>query len=273
MSWHIDEPTLARYVAGEASAAVAASAEAHLTTCTDCRARLAPQVNRRRLDAVWREVDDRVQLTGRPWLERMLARGGVGAGPARLLAATPSLKASWLGSLAGAVVFAVVFAGASPAGLLGYLTLAPMLPVAGVAAAYGRFADPAYELAVAAPYSMLRLLLIRSVAVVGSTVVLTSLGSLALLDRGWTAVAWLLPAFALSATTLALSARVTPVWAAAGVLTTWVALVLLVRRADDADLAAFGAAGQLVALAVLVVAAAAVVRQRPAFAYDSRRSA
>ena len=273
MSWHIDEPTLAAYAEGRASATAAASAEAHLTSCADCRAQLAPAVDPGRLAAVWDEVDDRLEVASLPWFDRILVRLGVGQDTARLLAATPSLTTSWLGSLAVAVVFAVVAADRSANGLLLYLTLAPMLPVAGVAAAYGRLADPAHELAVAAPYSLLRLLLLRSVAVVGSTVVIIALGSFALLDQGWTAVAWLLPALALSTTTLALSARVTPVWAAAGVLSTWVVLVLVVRRAGDDDLAAFGAAGQLVALVAVALAAVAVVRERPTFAFDSRRSA
>ena len=91
-----------------------------------------------------------------------------------------------------------------------FLTLAPLLPVAGVALSYGPAADPAYELTLAAPYSVLRLVLLRSVAVVTCTVALTAIGALALADNGWQAVAWLLPALALSAATLALSVRTTP---------------------------------------------------------------
>jgi hypothetical protein len=234
---------------------------------------VTPRVDTSRLDAIWLTVDDRVQTASLPWFERTLVRLGVGEDSARLLAATPSLRTSWLVALVGAVVFSAAAADASASGLLVYLTIAPMLPVAGVAAAYGRLADPAYELAVAAPYSMLRLLLLRSVAVVGSTVVLTSVGSLALLGHGWTAVAWLLPALALTLTTLALSARLAPVWAAAGVLTGWVALVLAARQGSDTDLSAFGALGQVIALAVVALAAAALVHERPTFAYDSRRSA
>lgn len=273
MSWHIDDRTLATYAAGGTTAATAASAEAHLTTCADCRARLAPRVDAGRLDAIWREVDDQVSAATLPWFERSLVRLGVGEDSARLLASTPSLRLSWLGSMVVAVLFAVSFAGGSRHGMLLYLTLAPMLPVAGVAAAYGRAADPAYELAVAAPYSMLRLLLLRSVAVVGSTVLVVGAGSLALLGQGWAAAAWLLPSLALSATTLALSARVTPVWAAAGVLTSWVAVVLVVLRRTHDDLAAFGAVGQLAALVVAALALAALAQQRSTFAFSSRRSA
>ena len=272
-TWHLDDATLSRYASGETSAAVAASAEAHLTSCADCRARLAPAVDTSRLDAIWDEVEHRVEVGELPWFERLLVRVGVREDTARLLAATPSLSSAWLGSLLVAVLFAVGAAHASPRGLFLFLTLAPMLPVAGVAAAYGRVADPAHELAVASPYSLLRLLLVRSVAVVGTTVVLTGVGGLLLADAGWTAAAWLLPALALSVTTLALSARFTPAWAAAGVLTSWLAAVLLAWESTGDRLGAFGDTGQLAALALTAVAALALVRQRTTFAYDSRRSA
>ena len=52
MSWHIDDTTLTRYVAGGTTAATAASAEAHLTACADCRDRLTSRVDTGRLDAV-----------------------------------------------------------------------------------------------------------------------------------------------------------------------------------------------------------------------------
>ena len=52
MSWHIDSETLERYASGGTTGAVAASAEAHLTGCPDCRARLVPAVDAGRLDAI-----------------------------------------------------------------------------------------------------------------------------------------------------------------------------------------------------------------------------
>lgn len=273
MSWHVDEMTLGRYASGAATPAAAASVEAHLTACTVCRGRLAPSVDTTRLEAVWGEVENRVAAASLPWFERVLVRLGCREDTARLLAATPSLTTSWLASLVVAVTFAVIAADTSPHGLLLFLTLAPMLPVAGVALAYGREADPAYELAVAAPYSLLRLLLVRSVAVVGSTIAVTSLGGFVLAGAGWTAAAWLLPALALSATTLALSARVAPVWAAAGVLTTWLVVVLLAWRVTDDRLALFGDLGQAASLTLTTLAVLALYRQRTTFAYDTRRSA
>jgi hypothetical protein len=272
MSWHIDEATLTHYILGATSSAVAASAEAHFTACADCRARLSPAVDTARLDAIWGEVADRVDLNSLPWFERLLCRVGVREDTARLLAATPSLRSSWLAALLIAVLFAVFAADSSPRGLFVFLTLAPMLPVAGVAASYGRDADPAYELAVASPYSLLRLMLIRSLAVVGVTMTLTGIGGLLLADSGWTAAAWLLPALALSVTTLALSTRVTPVWAGASVLMSWLAFVVLTTQVTDDRLAVFGAAGQLAALALATIASLALVRQRGTFTYDTRRS-
>lgn len=273
MSWHIDEATLARYAAGETTATAAASAEAHLTGCAECRALLVPAVDPDRLAAVFAEVEQRVDLLSLPRFERMLVRFGVAEDTARLLAATPSLTASWLTAVAAAVVFAVAAADSSPRGLVVFLTLAPMLPVAGVAAAYGREADPAYELAVAAPYSLLRLLLVRSLAVVGTTLAVTAGGGLLLADAGWRSAAWLLPALALSAVTLALSARVAPVWAGAAVLTGWLGIVLTSWQVTGDRLTAFGGAGQVVALAVTLLALTVLVVHRSDFAYDTRRSA
>lgn len=273
MSWHMDEQSLARYAAGQAGAVSAASTEAHLTSCELCRTRLAPAVPGERLAGIWDEVAERVDAGNLPWFERVLVRVGVREDTARLLAATPSLGTAWLTAVAAAVVFAVAASDTSPRGLFLYLTLAPMLPVAGVAAAYGRHADPAYELAVASPYSMLRLLLVRSVAVVGSTLVLTAAGGVLLAGAGWQAAGWLLPALALSVLTLVLSARVAPVWAATGLLGAWVTTVFAAWRGTDSPVAAFGPAGQAVAAAVVVTGVLVLYGQRTLFAFDTRRSA
>ena len=272
-AWHLEDDVLSRYATGRVSAAVAASAEAHLTTCATCRARLAPATPVARLDAIWDEVDQRVDTLSLPLFERALVRLGMGEDTARLLAATPSLTASWLAAVAASALFAAIAADVSSRGLFAFLTLAPMLPVAGVAAAYGRDADPAYEIAVASPYSMLRLLLLRSVTVVAATIVLTGLAGLLLADHGWAAAGWLLPAAALTAATLLLSTRLTPVWAAAGVLGTWVVGVGIAWQSTGSRLAAFGEVGQVVAVTVTVVCLLLLVLQRHTFAFDSRRTA
>jgi len=272
-TWHVDEEVLAGYAAGRVTSAVAASTEAHLTSCAECRAELAPAVPAGRLEGIWSEVDQRVERLSLPWLERILVRCGVGEDTARLLAATPSLSAPWLGSVAAAAVVAAFVADTSHRALFAFLTVAPMLPVAGVAAAYGRDADPAHEIAVASPYSMLRLMLLRALTVVMATIALTLLAGLVLLDEGATAAAWLLPAAALTTATLLLSSRLTPVWAAASVMVTWVAGVTVAWQATGTRLAAFGEVGQSVALAVTFVCLALLVARRHVFAFDTRSSA
>ena len=75
-----------------------------------------------------------------------------------------------------------------------FLLVAPLLPLAGVAAAYGPLVDPAYELALAAPLGSLRLLLLRAVAVVAvDDAARRWPRALALPGLDWTAAAWLLP--------------------------------------------------------------------------------
>ena len=126
-----------------------------------------------RLDAIWAEVDRQVDLSSRPLAERLLTRAGVREDTARLLAVTPSLRGAWLTSILLAALLAALAANVTDGtgrGMAIFLTLAPLLPVAGVALSYGPAADPAYELTLAAPYSVLRLVLLRSVAVVTCTV-------------------------------------------------------------------------------------------------------
>ena len=53
-------------------------------------------------------------------------------------------------------------------GVAVFLALAPLLPMVGVALAYGPTADPAYEIAAATPYSGVRLLALRTAFVVAT---------------------------------------------------------------------------------------------------------
>ena len=108
-------------------------------------------------------------------LERGIVRLGVPDHVARLLASTPSLRLSWLAAAAVAIGFSAWAANAGADGRLVFLAVAPVLPVAGVAAAYGRWADPSHELATTAPFSGLRLLLLRTLAVLVVTTVVTAM--------------------------------------------------------------------------------------------------
>ena len=265
-TWHLDRETAQRYAIGAAGPVVSASVEAHLTACSDCRALLVPLVDGSRLRAVWADVEERVDTPVPGVVERLLCVIGVGADTARLLAATPSLRGSWLLAIAAALAFAVLASQSGPRGILILLMLAPMLPVAGVAVAYGRGVDPIYEIGAAAPYSGFRLVLLRTAAVVATTALLSGTAGWLLPGSGWTGAAWLLPAFALTALTLALSVRVALIRAGAVVGVVWVVAVVLAQAEAGGRLAlaaghyaAFGAAGQLVCLAIAGMSIAVLV--------------
>jgi len=266
-SWHLDQDLVRRYAEGETNGVLAASVEAHLVACGDCRQLLAPAVDAGRLDAVWTEIADTVD-TPRPGpLERLLQLSGVRPDTARLLAVTPSLGLPWLGAVATVLAFAALAAGSGPHGQLLFLTVAPLAPVAGVALAFGRAGDPTYEIGVATPYPGFRLLMVRTAAVLATTIGIAVTAALILAGPTWFAVGWLLPAFALTTTTLALAERVEPVYAAAAVGVIWVAAAATTWWAHFGQLSLFGPAAQLTFLVLALLASFAVFQHRDRIAY------
>ena len=149
-----------------------------------------------------------------------------------------------------------------------FLAIAPLIPVAGVAAAFGPGIDPTYEIGVAAPLRSFGLLLVRSAAVLAASLVLIALAALALPRLDWTAAAWLLPAFALTSVTLAVSTMVEPVRSAVGVAAAWILGVTMAARLAGDGVAAFHATGQ--GLCVVVVALAGLILARRSEALDRR---
>jgi hypothetical protein len=264
--WHVDESSLVRYARGDAAVSLAASVEAHLVACADCRLRLAPAVDLPRLAAVWDGVVDRVDTPPAGVVERLLRRARISEDTARLLAATPSLRASFLLAMAAVLGFATLASGQHRSGTVLFLVVAPMLPVAGVAAAFQRGLDPAHEISVAAPYSGFRLLLLRALAVVGVTCVAAGGAGALLADRALTAAAWLLPALALTTLTLALSRWVEAVPAAAVVGVAWLAVLAAVGSIADGASVAFGPAGQVICALVAVAAALVLLAHRDRYA-------
>jgi hypothetical protein len=263
--WHLDDDLLDAYADGRPlTAALAASVETHVERCPACQARLVPAVDTPRLDAVWADVVDAVDAPRIGLVERLLVRLGVAADTARLLAVTPSLQLSWLTGTAIVLALALTVAYSGRTGVALFLALAPVLPVAGVAVAFGTRTDPLHEVAVAAPYSSYRLLLVRSAAVVATTLVLAVPAAALLPSAPWVAAAWLLPALALTSTCLALAARVDPVVSSVALTTVWLTLALsgLAPRRDPLVVATL--APQLACLVVLVLACAALVHQRGA---------
>jgi hypothetical protein len=263
--WHLDENLLETYADGRPMApALTASVETHLEHCPACRSRLAPTVDPARLDAVWAQVVDAVDAPRAGLVERLLSRLGVPAGTARLLAVTPSLQMSWITGTAIVLALALAVAHSGDVGVAVFLALAPVLPVAGVAMAFSARTDPLHEVAVAAPYSSYRLLLVRSAAVVVTTLVLAVPAAALLPSAPWVAAAWLLPALALTSTCLALATRIDPFVSSVGLATAWLAVALsgLAPRRDPLVVATL--APQLVCLVLLVLACAALAHQRRA---------
>ena len=261
-AWHVDDDVLTDYADGFPLApALQASVEKHLESCAGCRARLAPAVDTARLDAVWAEVVATVDAPRPGPVERLLLRLGVREDTARLLAATPSMRASWLSSVVVVLALAVISAHSVEDGVVLFLALAPVLPVAGVAAAFSPLTDPVHETTAAAPYSRVKLLVVRSTAVVAVTLVLGAALAGALPGAPWLAVAWLLPALALSASTLALSTWFEPLRTAAVLVVAWFAVALPGLLPGRDPLLAVRAGVQVTCL-VLLAAALVVVAVR-----------
>ena len=257
MSTHIEARMLDAYATGDVDAAHAFSIEAHVVECAVCQAAISSAVDPLRLDRVWIDVEDRLDTPRSGPVERVLTRIGVPGHLARLLAATPSLTLSWLAAVSVVLGVAVLFAQEGERGLLVFLCVAAVLPVAGVAMAFGRGLDPTYELAVAAPLSSVRLLLLRAAAVLLVTILLAGAAALCLPGFGWTAAAWLLPSLGLTIVSLAMATYVAPLAAFGAVSGAWIAGVALNAFVSQDRLAAFG--GEVQVAFVLLACCAAVV--------------
>jgi hypothetical protein len=100
------------------------------------------------------------------------------------------------------------------------LLLAPIAPLAGVAAAWARGIDPAHELVAASPRAGLYLVLRRTVAVLVVVIPLLTVAT-------WTSPArWLLPCLAFTVGTLALGGFIGVRRAAIALVCAWAALVV-----------------------------------------------
>jgi anti-sigma factor RsiW len=270
-TWHADGELLDRYASGAIDEAQAYSIEAHLLTCGACRSELAGRVHADTLDRAWAGVVDTLDAPRPGVVERGLLFIGVRDHAARLLAATPSLSLSWFAAEAIALGFGVIAANAAATngrgdlGLLLFLVVAALLPVGGVAAAYGPGVDPTYEVAQSSPMRSYRLLLIRSTAVLGSSIALAAAAALALPALDWHSAAWLLPSLGLTMATLALSTWVRPLVASGIVALAWV-FVSILAASDGADrLVVFRGGGQIAFLVLVAVSAFALAHRREAF--------
>lgn len=281
---------VADYARGALAEVAAWSVEGHLPGCAACQRVLTRELDHARLDRNRSVLLTRLALPAAGPAERAVTWCGVPAYVWRLLSVTPSLRRSWLAGVA--LVLAAAFgaawlaaltgsaypagAGAAggpggplagswpalPAGLLPFLILAPLLPLAGVAAAFHSRLDPSADLATAAPLSGIQLFCIRAVAVIAAALVPTMLVALALPGSQWLPLLVVLPALAVSAAALAASTLTEPLTAAIGAGAGWTAVAfgLTLRIGSPAD--AYGGPAQAAWLAVLIGAGCLLAARR-----------
>jgi hypothetical protein len=265
--WHVPDEEIRRYADRESTPPWLWSTEAHLAACPDCRDRLAAAADPGLVPAGWARLDAELDAPKPGPLEAVLVRLGVPEHTARLLAATPVLRLSWLAAVAVTLAFiatAAHLAQAMAVPIL-FLAVAPLLPLVGVAISFGPGVDPTYELTLVAPLHTFRLLLLRCAAVLTATTALSAGASLALPEYGPVVLGWLLPALALTLLSLALTPRLGPVTAAVAVGVGWAVLLASTVRFDTGESMLFAPAGQVTLAVAAAVAAAAVVKVRPDF--------
>ncbi|KXK63920.1 hypothetical protein AWW66_00235 [Micromonospora rosaria] len=221
MSTHPSPSHLHRYAAADPGLDEASvwAIEAHLEDCADCRARLAGSTT-----ADTQALIDRVAAS----LDREIAATPVPAARSRSWSV---LRHRWLvGTLSPwlAMTAAVLACAAALSSLRAglpslVLLIAPLAPLPGVAVAWHRRADPAWELIAATPAAGLTMLLRRTAAVLACVI-----PALALVGAG-TGVSLaltLLPCLAFTAATLLLGTLVGVRRAATGLIATWALVVV-----------------------------------------------
>lgn len=251
---HVLPEDLRAWVTGEADGLVSASVEQHVVHCPACQAAVAHELGSPTappayavgppaeagapsvhslpdLALVWTAVRDEIELPRPSALERLLARLGLPPGDAMLVASAPALRGSWICAVALAVAFAVGGAMAAHTGNVTlFLTVAPIVPVLAVATAFGPEGGPALEQESAAPYPLVRLVLLRTGAVLLAALPVVLVGQLVLPELA--AWVWLLPALGFTAAVLGLSTWFGPWRPATAITAFWVVGTAAASRLD-----------------------------------------
>lgn len=269
--WHAPSDLLDRFAADPSAVegVRAASLEAHLLACDQCREAVSSRTSTDFLEQSWSAVAAQIDEPHLSVVERVLCRLGVSEGTARLLGATPGL------SLAGLLAVVAIAAGAvvssrstDTAGA--FLVVAPLLPLLAVAGTFSSVADPAGEAGIVTPLHGLGLALRRSVVVLAVVFFALGVADLAVGELGVPVLAWVLPSWALAACAMALTTWFRAESAAVGLGLAWTLLVLVTRWAEGhtaayAEAVVFAPAGQVAALVVLAGATWVVVVRRAHF--------
>lgn len=277
-AWHARPEDLAAYGAGQVGEVQSASLETHLVRCGVCRETMSGLTPAADSDRRWERLVDVVDRPTPTLAERWgLGRWARGT-TARVTWAAPTMRTAWVACVV--VVALLPLLAAEISGLhtsITLLAMAPLAPVAAVALAYGTTADPAGELAAAAPRAGLRLVAQRALAV---TVAAIPLGVGAGLLAGvpvLVALAWVLPGLALAALVLAVgTTRWDPTPVAVAAAGAWALAVGLpapvwgvAARTVAATVAGPGVQG--LSLAAAVTALLVTVARRDAIAYRRTR--
>jgi putative zinc finger protein len=265
MTWHVDAELYQAYERGDLDPSRVMAVDAHLQVCPICRG--AVPIDMVWLDRSWTMVVDMIHAPQPSPAERVMRFLRIPEHRLRLLAATPALRWSWLAATAAVLAFGVAAAYTGQAGarqtLLLFLIFAPLLPVLAVATAYGPPVDSMHEVTAATPMAGPSLVLWRATAVVGVSMAMSSLAAVLLPGPGWWAVAWLLPAFLLCVSTLALATALALPLAAGGLGGAWLfAIGLVTLSGRTIQPVFFGPAAQAGYLVAATVAAVVLTMRR-----------
>ena len=233
--WHLGDDTLRRYVERTDSLAEGASVEQHLLSCEQCRGRVNAAAGVIDLAAVWDRTRDTVEVPRPSVFERLLRGAGLPAHEARLVAVASAFRGVWLTGVTAVLAFAALAAAVGHTrGLWLFLAVAPLAPCLVVASSYDPWLDPALEPELVTPYPALRLIMLRTIAVLA--LALPSVVLLGLVIPGEAPFAWLLPAVGFVAVVLAASTWFSPLRSAMAVSSVWLAVVwLLAARAGSPE--------------------------------------
>ncbi|MDP9794002.1 FtsH-binding integral membrane protein [Catenuloplanes nepalensis] len=215
---HVPSAALAAYATGDPGLddVAAWGVEAHLDTCARCRARLA--------DHAAPPVRDLLGTARTALLHE--ARTGPQPAPARSRWRrwTGWSPLGWAVTALTAVLAAFLLDRAYPQFPSVVLLLAPLAPISGLAVAWSRRTDPAWETLAGMPRAGLELVLRRTLVVLAATLPALTVAGLLL---GESPALWLLPAITGTSATLWLGGRIGVTRAAAALATAWIAAVIV----------------------------------------------
>ncbi|MEU5905339.1 hypothetical protein ABZ780_13310 [Micromonospora sp. NPDC047467] len=219
-------PTLSeidRYAAGEPGLdeATVWSIEVHLESCADCRARLAGSTtaaSRALIAEVAAAVDREIAAGPKPRSKALFRT------PLRQRWFVAALL-PWVAMTAAVLGTAALLTHLVPELPSIVLLLAPLAPLPGVAVAWSRHADPAWELIAGTPSAGLTMLLRRTAVVLVLVIPVLAVFAASGASRANPALL-LLPCLAFTAATLLLGSLVGVRRAAIGLMAAWAAVVV-----------------------------------------------